>query len=74
MLRHLAVASEYAAVRFLYAWRLGFVLVMWDNLGIGREETRVSAVWSAVALSVVLVWRSSCIWRSGMAQLFRQRF
>jgi hypothetical protein len=70
LVRRVAIAGECAAVCFLYAWRLGFVLVVGYNLSVWREEARVPAVWSAVALIGVWIWRCSCVGRSGMTQLF----
>jgi hypothetical protein len=70
VLRHVAITGKCAAVCFLYAWRFGFILVVWNNLSVWREEARVSAVRTAVALVRVWVWRRSCVRRSGVAQLF----
>ena len=70
LVRCVAIASECTAVCFLHAWWFGFVLVVWNDLSVWRQEARVSAVWSAVALVVVWIYWCSCVGRSGMAQLF----
>jgi hypothetical protein len=46
-------------------------IVGW-NLCIGWQDTCVPAVWAAVAIIGIHVWRIACVGRPGVAQLLRE--